>query len=69
MVKALLVLQAFKLNSKNRYRIGFLALTSMMFITGCSSVQLAYRTSPSLIQYQLDSYLDLTDAQEVTLKE
>ncbi|MDP4590025.1 MAG: DUF6279 family lipoprotein [Burkholderiaceae bacterium] len=41
----------------------------LLFLTGCSSVKLAYSSSPALIQYQLDSYLDLNDAQEATLKE
>jgi hypothetical protein len=45
------------------------ALLSVSLLAGCSSIQLAYRTSPALIQYQLDSYLDLTDVQEATLKE
>jgi hypothetical protein len=46
-----------------------IALITCALLAGCSSIQLAYRTSPALIQYQLDSYLDLTDAQEATLKE
>lgn len=41
----------------------------LIWLAGCSSVQLAYSTSPALIQYQLDSYLDLNEAQEQTLKE
>jgi hypothetical protein len=46
-----------------------IALITCALLSGCSSIQLAYRTSPALIQYQLDSYLDLTDVQEATLKE
>jgi hypothetical protein len=46
-----------------------IALITCALLSGCSSIQLAYSTSPALIQYQLDSYLDLTDAQEATLKE
>jgi hypothetical protein len=46
-----------------------IALITCALLSGCSSIQLAYRTSPALIQYQLDSYLDLTDLQEATLKE
>ncbi len=56
-------------NQLNRSIIGASALLIVSLITGCSSVKLAYSTSPALIQYQLDSYLDLTDAQEATLKE
>jgi len=56
-------------NHSNRSMIGLSVLLSVMLLGGCSSVQLAYRTSPALIQYQLDSYLDLTDTQEATLKE
>lgn len=56
-------------NQLNRSIICASALLIVSLITGCSSVKLAYSTSPALIQYQLDSYLDLTDAQEATLKE
>jgi len=73
MMKALHLTQAFKLGSISRRGVGFLAccfaLIMLLFLTGCSSVKLAYSTSPALIQYQLDSYLDLNDAQEATLKE
>lgn len=41
----------------------------LLLMSGCSSLKLAYKTSPALIQYQLDSYLDLNEAQEQTLKE
>ncbi len=72
-MKALHLTQAFKLNSISRPGVGFLtlfiALIMLLFLTGCSSVKLAYSSSPALIQYQLDSYLDLNDAQEATLKE
>jgi len=72
-MKALHLTQAFKLGSISRRGVGFLAccfaLIMLLFLTGCSSVKLAYSTSPALIQYQLDSYLDLNDAQEATLKE
>jgi hypothetical protein len=56
-------------NQSKRSIIGASALLSVTLLAGCSSIQLAYRTSPALIQYQLDSYLDLTDLQEATLKE
>jgi hypothetical protein len=73
MMKALHLTQAFKLSSISRRGVGFLtgffALIMLLFLTGCSSVKLAYSSSPALIQYQLDSYLDLNDAQEATLKE
>lgn len=72
-MKALHLTQAFKLSSISRRGVGFLtgffALVMLLFLTGCSSVKLAYSSSPALIQYQLDSYLDLNDAQEATLKE
>jgi len=72
-MKALHLTQAFKLSSISRRGVGFLtgffALIMLLFLTGCSSVKLAYSSSPALIQYQLDSYLDLNDAQEATLKE
>ncbi|MCD8504595.1 MAG: DUF6279 family lipoprotein [Burkholderiaceae bacterium] len=38
-----------------------------MLIAACSSVQLAYNNAPLLLQYQMDSYLDLNDEQEVLL--
>jgi hypothetical protein len=73
MMKALHLTQAFKLSSISRRGVGFLtgffALIMLLFLTGCSSVKLAYSSSPALIQYQLDSYLDLNDAQEATLKD
>jgi hypothetical protein len=73
MMKALPLTQAFKLSSISRRGVGFLTgfftLVMLLFLTGCSSVKLAYSSSPALIQYQLDSYLDLNDAQEATLKE
>ncbi len=72
-MKALHLTQAFKLSSISRPGVGFLTgffvLIMLLFLTGCSSVKLAYSSSPALIQYQLDSYLDLNDAQEATLKE
>jgi hypothetical protein len=56
-------------NQLNRSIVVASALLAVSLLAGCSSVKLAYSTSPSLIQYQLDSYLDLNDAQEATLKE
>jgi hypothetical protein len=38
-----------------------------VLLAGCSSVQLAYNNAPALLQYQLDSYLDLDDQQEELL--
>lgn len=42
-------------------------LTSTLTLTACSSIQFAYNNAPSLLQYQLDSYLDLDDKQEEIL--
>jgi len=36
-------------------------------LTACSSIQLAYNNAPLLLQYQMDSYLDLNDEQEELL--
>lgn len=36
-------------------------------ISACSSIQFGYNNAPSLLQYQMDSYLDLSDQQEEIL--
>lgn len=40
-----------------------------VLLVACSSVQLAYNNAPLLLQYQMDSYLDLNDEQEELLSE
>lgn len=40
---------------------------SVVLLAACSSVQLAYNNAPLLLQYQMDSYLDLNDDQEELL--
>ena len=47
----------------------FFQLIVMSSLAACGSVKLAYNYAPSLLQYQIDSYLDLTDDQEVLLTE
>lgn len=42
-------------------------LLSAASIGACSSIQFGYNNAPSLIQYQMDSYLDLSDQQEEIL--
>lgn len=44
-------------------------LIGALSITACSSIQFAYNNAPYLLQYQLDSYLDLDDDQEKILSE
>lgn len=36
-------------------------------VSACSSIQFGYNNAPSLLQYQMDSYLDLSDRQEEIL--
>ena len=36
-------------------------------VSACSSIQFGYNNAPSLLQYQMDSYLDLSDSQEEIL--
>jgi len=52
-----------------RFLQRFFLLIAMLGLTACGSVKLAYNYAPSLLQYQLDSYLDLTDDQEALLTE
>lgn len=42
-------------------------LLSAASIGACSSIQFGYNNAPSLLQYQMDSYLDLSDQQEEIL--
>lgn len=42
----------------------FLVLLLSVALASCSKIQLAYSTAPRLLQYQLDTYLDLNDEQE-----
>lgn len=43
------------------------ALCAASLLAACSSIQLAYNNAPLLLQYQMDSYLDLNDEQEELL--
>lgn len=43
------------------------ALTLSLGLIGCSSVKLGYNHAPALLQFQMDRYLDLNDAQEAML--
>jgi len=52
-----------------RFLQRFFLLIAMLGLTACGSIKLAYNYAPSLLQYQLDSYLDLTDDQEALLTE
>jgi len=45
----------------------FLMLCSAALLSACGSVQLGYNYAPALLQYQMDSYLDLTEEQETLL--
>ena len=45
-----------------------ICIATTLILAGCSSVQLAYNNAPFLVQYQLDSYLDLSDEQEQALR-
>jgi hypothetical protein len=38
-----------------------------LIVSACSSIQFGYNNAPSLLQYQMDSYLDLSDRQEEIL--
>ncbi len=44
-------------------------LVGLVALGGCTSVQLGYNYAPSLLQYQMDSYLDLDEEQEALLSE
>jgi hypothetical protein len=44
-------------------------LVWLVALGGCTSVQLGYNYAPSLLQYQMDSYLDLDEEQEALLSE
>lgn len=52
-----------------RFLRRFFLLITVLGLTACGSVKLGYNYAPSLLQYQLDSYLDLTDEQETLLKQ
>lgn len=41
-----------------------LVIFTAALLSACSSMQLAYNYAPSLLQYQMDSYLDLNEEQE-----
>lgn len=45
------------------------AICAVALLTACSSIQLAYNNAPLLLQYQMDSYLDLNDEQEALLSQ
>lgn len=55
------------------WRSGFwgrgVILCSITLLAACSSVKLGYNNAPLLLQYQMDSYLDLDDEQEALLSE
>lgn len=42
-------------------------LGGSLVLAGCNSVQLGYNYAPALLQYQMDSYLDLNEEQEALL--
>lgn len=46
-------------------RLALIGLT--VTLSSCTSVQLGYNYAPALLQYQLDSYLDLDERQEAVL--
>ena len=54
-----------------RYRkyLALVALSALGALTGCTSVQLGYNYAPALLQYQMDSYLDLNEQQEALLSQ
>lgn len=54
---------------KSRLLLRLAALGSVVLLAACSSVKLAYNNAPLLLQYQMDSYLDLNDEQEALLSE
>ncbi|MFY9348236.1 MAG: DUF6279 family lipoprotein [Orrella sp.] len=47
----------------------FVLILGAVSIGACSSIQFGYNNAPSLLQYQMDSYLDLTDQQEEILSQ
>lgn len=47
----------------------FTAFSVIALLGGCTSVQLGYNYAPALLQYQMDSYLDLNDEQEALLSQ
>lgn len=47
----------------------WLVLMLSALSVACSSVQVGYNYAPALLQYQMDSYLDLNDDQEALLKD
>lgn len=56
----------FKRIQKTRYNaiLGFLSLLLLFSISGCSSIQIGYNQSDTLIRWWIDDHLDLTDPQE-----
>jgi hypothetical protein len=48
---------------------GTVLICSAALLTGCSSVQLAYNNAPALLQFQMDRYLNLDQAQEDLLSQ
>lgn len=44
-----------------------LVICAAGLLSACSSIQLGYNYAPSLLQYQMDSYLDLDEEQEALL--
>jgi len=48
---------------------GVIALGALVALTGCTSVQLGYNYAPALLQYQMDSYFDLSEEQEELLSQ
>ncbi len=42
-------------------------ILGIVSVSACSSIQFGYNNAPSLLQYQMDSYLDLSDRQEEIL--
>lgn len=53
----------------SRRLLRLVTFCSALLLAACSSVQLAYNNAPLLLQYQMDSYLDLNDEQEALLSE
>lgn len=49
--------------------IQWLAGVTLILLAGCSSVKMGYTYAPALLQYQLDSYLDLNEEQEALLRQ
>lgn len=49
--------------------IRYAAIGGAVLLAGCNSIQLGYNYAPALLQYQMDSYLDLNEEQETLLSQ